>query len=125
MDRTGPTTVLIAARSSGLRSALTRLLTVQCPTLRITEVDDEYRMLRALVEAPPDVVVLWGSFLAGDRARALQSVRVIAPATRWILITGIPESATPRDPPGMHSLAASEIDRLPEVLRGGVMALGG
>jgi response regulator RpfG family c-di-GMP phosphodiesterase len=116
MDRIAPETVLIAAPSAGLRWALTRLLSRQCPAVQIAEVDDEYRMLRALVEAPPDVVVMWGSFLAGDRARALQSLRVITPATRWILITATP---APHDSPGVHTVAASDIDRLPELLRGG------
>jgi DNA-binding NarL/FixJ family response regulator len=108
MDRIAPETVLIAAPSAGLRWALTRLLSRQCPAVQIAEVDDEYRMLRALVEAPPDIVVMWGSFLAGDRARALQSLRVITPAT-----------PAPHDSPGVHTVAASDIDRLPELLLGG------
>lgn len=113
MDRTAPETVLIASPSTGLRWALTRLLAMQCPATHVAEVDDEYRMLRALVEAPPDVVVMWGSLLAGDRAHALQSLRVIAPATRWILITATP---SPHDAPGVQTLAASDVDRLPELL---------
>ncbi len=113
------TTILLATKSSGVRTALAAALVPRFPNLDLREVGDVFALVRELVERPPDVLLVGGSLLFGDHLTAIRHLQELAPGVDVIVITssGVAPYSRALDAAGVRHVALpSALDELPTVV---------